>query len=292
MKTKKKILVIIGTRPEAIKMFPLINILSKSYNLDLCLTGQHRELLDQVIQLFCLKPKYNLRIMKSNQTLSGISEIILKKIERVIKQAKPNLILVHGDTTTTFISALAAFYHKIRIGHIESGLRTNKIYSPFPEEANRQLISRITDLHFSPTDLSKKNLIKENILKKNIFVVGNTAIDTLFHTLKNIKKNFKEIDFIKRMPFIKSCSGKKIILVTGHRRENFGNGFKNICEALVNISKISEDIVVIYSVHLNPKVNTYVTNTLKGVKNVFTINPLNYLDFVKLMDYCIKIINY
>lgn len=284
MKIKKKILVIIGTRPEAIKMVPLIKTLSKSYKLNICLTGQHKELLDQVIKLYDLKPKYNLKIMKNNQTLSSISETILKKIDKVIIEEKPDLILIHGDTTTSFISALSAFYHKVKIGHIEAGLRTNNIYSPFPEEANRQLISKLADLHFSPTELAKQNLIKENISKEKIFVVGNTAIDSLFYTLKNIKKNYSDYDFKNRMPFIQYCYNKKIVLVTSHRRENYGVGFKNICEALKDISNISKDIVIIFSVHLNPKIKNYVSKALKNIENIFLINPLNYLDFVKLMD--------
>ena len=284
MKSNKKILVFVGTRPEAIKMFPLIDLLSRHYNLILCLTGQHKELLDQVVKLFNLKVKYDLKIMRANQTLSNISQTILKKIDHVIIREMPDLVLIHGDTTTAFISALSSFYNKIKIGHVESGLRTNKIYSPFPEEANRQFIARIADLNFSPTDLSKRNLIKENIPKEKIFVVGNTAIDALFLAKKIIKNNFSKSDFIKRMPFLKFCENKKILLVTGHRRENFGEGFRNICDALIDIAKISKEVLIIFSVHLNPKVNTYVRNKLQNINNIFTINPVNYIDFVKLMD--------
>lgn len=285
----KKIIVVFGTRPEAIKMIPLIKALQaeKQINVKVCVTAQHRQMLDQVLNLFEIKPDYDLNIMKSNQDLYDISSKVLLGLRDVFYDYRPDLVLVHGDTTTASMASLAAFYQKIKIGHIEAGLRTNNIYSPFPEEANRQIISILANYHFAPTVLAKENLISENKIEKNISVTGNTAIDTLFLVLEKINKDkfFKEriIDNIKKVYKCLDCD-HKFILVTGHRRENLGKGFINIFDAIKDVACKNPDIDIVFPVHLNPQIQNQVNNILLNIKNVYLIPPVEYSEFVFLMN--------
>lgn len=279
----KKILLSFGTRPEAIKMAPIFNELKKFQSIDvkLLVTAQHRQMLDQVLDLFEINPDFDLDIMKDSQTLSDITTSILTKINPVLDSYKPDLLLVHGDTSTTFASALAAYYKKVAIGHIEAGLRTGDIYSPWPEEANRKLTGALTTLHFAPTNTAKNNLLREGY-SSNIFVTGNTVIDALIWAKERILNSQSiQARMLEKFSFIQT--NKKFILVTGHRRENFGNGFINICNALVRISKEYPEINIVYPVHLNPNVQKPVNNILFGHKNIFLIPPQEYLPFVYLM---------
>ena len=281
----KKILAVFGTRPEAIKMCPLVKVLSKNKKVDLrvCVTGQHRQMLDQVLNIFEVKPDYDLDVMKPNQTLSKITVEILTKIENVLLEFKPDIILVHGDTTTSFAASLAAYYMKIKIGHIEAGLRTGDIYSPWPEEGNRKLTGALANFHFSPTKEARQNLINEGIKSSKIFVTGNTVIDSLLFTKEKIEGDSKLIHEIKKnFPFLREEA--RLILITGHRRENFGGGFKSICNAILKLAKKNQDIDFIYPVHLNPNVNDLVRARLSDISNVHLTNPLDYLPFVYLMD--------
>jgi UDP-N-acetylglucosamine 2-epimerase (non-hydrolysing) len=286
----KKILIVFGTRPEAIKMAPLIKELEanlKLFNTKVCVTAQHRKMLDQVLSIFDIYPDYDLNIMKEGQDLYDITCHVLLGIRHVLEEFDPDLLLVHGDTTTSTSSALAAFYKQIPVGHVEAGLRTGDIYSPWPEEMNRLLTARLTQLHFSPTLTSKQNLLKENVDEKNIFVTGNTVIDALYMVLRKIKDDIKlKNEIIEKI----SESGynfktnRKIILVTGHRRENFGEGFINICEAIREIAIKYPHIDVVYPVHLNPNVQKPVYSLLKNIQNVSLIEPTEYLSFVYLME--------
>ena len=279
-----KVLLVFGTRPEAIKMCPLVNMLKldDSFNVKVCVTAQHREMLDQVLNLFEVVPDYDLNIMKHGQSLSELTSNILNGLESVLNDAKPDIVLVHGDTSTTFSSSLAAFYKQIPVGHIEAGLRTGNLYSPWPEEANRKLTGALTTLHFAPTDVSKQNLLKENVSPKDIITTGNTVIDALLTVVDNIKNNKELTDkFNKQFPFIKD--NKKFILVTGHRRESFGQGFENICQALSKIATERPGIDIVYPVHLNPQVQEPVNRLLSGLDNIYLIEPQNYLPFVYLM---------
>ena len=266
-----KVLTIFGTRPEAIKMAPVVKELKEENNIDckVCVTAQHREMLDQVLNVFDIKPDYDLNIMKKGQTLGEITSRVLNGLEEVIVKESPNLILVHGDTTTTFSAALAAFYHKVDIGHVEAGLRTYNKYSPYPEEMNRQMVSDLADIHFAPTEESKNNLIKENKNKENIFVTGNTAIDALKTTVVENYNN-EILDW---------ASDSRIILLTAHRRENLGNPMINIFKAVDRITKEYDDVKVIYPIHLNPKIREYADNVLKDNERVKLINPLEVVDF-------------
>lgn len=281
----KKILIVFGTRPEAIKMAPLVTFLKKinKFTVKVCVTGQHREMLDQVLDIFDIMPDYDLNIMKKNQTLNSITADILVNIQDVFTDFKPDLVLVHGDTATTFSVSLAAYYQQIAVGHIEAGLRTGNIYSPWPEEANRKLTATITQYHFAPTNNAKDNLLKENYNPENIFITGNTVIDALLFSKEKIYGN-QEIknEILNKFSFIDN--DKKIILVTGHRRENFGNGFENICSALADIAKNRNDIQIIYPVHLNPNVRKPVNSILHGISNIHLISPQEYLPFIYLMD--------
>ena len=285
----KKLLFIFGTRPEAIKMIPIIKELenSKKFSFEICITAQHREMLDQVLDLFNIKANYDLNIMKANQDLFDVTTNILIKLKDVLKQSKPDIVLVHGDTTTTFSASLASFYMKIPVGHVEAGLRTNNIYSPFPEEANRQLTSRLATFHFAPTKKSYENLLSEGIEKENIFVTGNTVIDTLLITQKNInsstKIQYRLSNKIKELGY-NIEKNKKIVLVTGHRRENFGNGFINICKALKTIALNNKDIDIVYPLHLNPNVQEVVHKYLDDIENIYLITPLDYEPFVYMMS--------
>jgi UDP-N-acetylglucosamine 2-epimerase (non-hydrolysing) len=283
----KKVLLVFGTRPEAIKMAPLVESLSKNFKVMICVTAQHRGMLDQVLEIFNLKPDFDLDLMKSNQDLFSLTSAILLSLKPIYEQSKPDIILVHGDTTTAFAAALCAFYSKIPIGHIEAGLRTHDISSPFPEEANRQLVTRLTTYHFAPTLNSERNLIKEGVESHKIFVTGNTVIDAIL----SVKDKANTADYPKallhELPFLENntqLGNIKIILVTGHRRENFGKGFAEICKALEMLALSNPLLHIVYPVHLNPNVKQPVTHMLSHVKNIHLIDPLSYVTFVKLMQ--------
>ncbi len=281
----KKILTVFGTRPEAIKMAPLVHALraDSHFNTKVCVTAQHREMLDQVLKLFEINPDYDLNIMKSGQTLNDVTTAILKGISPVLDSFKPEMVLVHGDTATTFAASLAAFYHQIEVGHVEAGLRTGNKYSPWPEEVNRKLTAVIANHHFSPTFSSRDNLLREGVSENDITVTGNTVIDALFwvkERLKADKSLYSELS--SRFSYLDQS--KKLILVTGHRRESFGGGFERICTALQKISTNNPNAQVLYPVHLNPNVQEPVINLLKDLDNVFLIKPQEYLPFCYLMD--------
>lgn len=283
---KKKVLLVFGTRPEAIKMAPLALQLKQQpdcFETKVCVTGQHRQMLDQVLKLFNLSPDFDLNLMKPGQTLSDITAGVLKGLEQVFAEWTPDVVLVHGDTATTFAASLAAYYHKIAVGHVEAGLRTGDIYSPWPEEANRKLTGALTTYHFAPTQSSYNNLIKENIDPVSITITGNTVIDALL-TVKSKVETDQEIinQFEQQFDFLDSA--KKMILVTGHRRENFGQGFLNICTALANIAKQHPEVQIVYPVHLNPNVQKPVNDLLSDISNIHLIAPQNYLPFVYLMN--------
>ena len=284
MAKKIKVLIVFGTRPEAIKMAPVINAFKSSNYIDLkvCITAQHREMLDQVLELFSIKPDFDLNLMKSNQDLTDITIGVLRGVREILKLWRPDWVLVHGDTTTTLAASIAAYYEKVAVGHVEAGLRTGNIYSPWPEEINRQLVSNIAGIHFAPTLTAKENLLRAGIKKKLIFITGNTVIDALFNIKKKLESDSilaKEVN--KLIPNINI--NKKTILVTGHRRENFGNGFKNICMALNDIAA-RDDVEIIYPVHLNPNVQEPVHRNIKNSPNIHLIKPLDYLPFVYLMS--------
>ena len=281
---KKKILISFGTRPEAIKLAKLIYQLKKNKNfkIKICLSGQHDEMLYQVLNLYKIKPDYDLKVMKTNQTLNLLASKILKKLNNVLISFKPDLLLVHGDTTTAYISSLAAFQNKIKVGHIEAGLRTYNLQSPYPEEFNRKSIGVIADINYAPTKTSVENLKRENISTNKIIYTGNTVIDTLkysYNILLNNKKNLHRIK--KKFSFINSK--KKLILITSHRRENYGNGIKNICLALKEIVHRNHNIEIIFPVHLNPKISLIVKKKLRNVKNIHLVKPLDYFSFIYLM---------
>ncbi len=328
--TKKKILLVFGTRPEAIKMAPLVKEFEKhpeQFETLVCVTGQHREMLDQVLQLFEIKPQYDLNIMKAGQDLYDVTARVLLGMRDVLKEAQPDLVLVHGDTATSTTAALAAFYQQIPVGHIEAGLRTHNIYSPWPEEMNRQLTGRLTTYHFSPTPLSKQNLRNEGVKEENIHITGNTVIDALYWVINKMKTDTSLeqsitntlIDF--GLPQDKlnawskngnvipsgvegSASSKvahKLVLITGHRRENFGQGFINICEAIKELAEQHPDVDFVYPMHLNPNVRKPIAQIfgeefinsasesspsggVRGGSNVYFIEPLDYLPFVHLMS--------
>lgn len=282
----KKILLVFGTRPEAIKMAPLaiaLKALNDEFETKVCVTGQHREMLDQVLSLFELEPDFDLNLMKPGQTLADITSGVLKGLNEVFDTWLPDVILVHGDTATTFAASLAAYYHKVQVGHVEAGLRTGDIYSPWPEEANRQLTSVLTQYHFAPTQNSYDNLIKENIDATNIVITGNTVIDALL-TVKEKVETDQEMQarFAQQFDFLDAS--KKLILVTGHRRENFGQGFEDICLALANIARKNPEVQIVYPVHLNPNVQKPVNELLSGIDNIKLIEPQDYLPFVYLMN--------
>lgn len=280
-----KLLVIIGTRPEAIKMAPLIIELQtrRDIKVELCVTAQHREMLDQVLDIFNLKPDYDLDLMTQGQDLIQVTTKIIESISKLIRKTEPDIVVVHGDTTTCFASAYAAFLNKVKIAHIEAGLRTGDLYSPWPEEGNRSLVSKITDLHFAPTRKAKQNLIKEGISENQIIVTGNTVIDSIrIISDKVILDDEFKIKFYQK--FDKIDFGKRIILVTGHRRENFGDGINNICDALIKVSNAFKDTQVVYPVHLNPNILKPVQNRLHGYDRIHLIHPLDYESFVFLMS--------
>lgn len=287
---QNKILVVFGTRPEAIKMAPLVIELRKRKHLEVqvCVTAQHRQMLDQVLQLFDLVPEFDLDIMQSQQDLFDITSRVLLGIRDVINQARPDLVLVHGDTSTTFSASLAAFYLNVKVGHVEAGLRTGDIRSPWPEEMNRKLTSSLTELHFSPTETAKQNLLNEGISPENIFVSGNTVIDALIQIVSKLEDDIALCNALKQQ-FGYIDPTKKLILVTGHRRESFGDGFENICLALAELAKSSE-VQIVYPVHLNPNVQEPVKRILADIDNIFLIEPQEYLPFVYLMSICTLIL--
>lgn len=268
---KIKVMTVFGTRPEAIKMAPLALELQKYSEIDpvVCVTAQHREMLDQVLEIFKIKPEYDLDIMKERQTLIGITTRVLEGLDSVMKEAKPDIVLVHGDTSTTFVGALAAFYNQIKVGHVEAGLRTYDKYSPFPEEMNRCLTGRIADLHFSPTVQNKKNLLHEAIPEQSIFITGNTVIDALKTTVR--EDYVFQTEVLNRLDF----KNRRVILVTAHRRENLGKPLEDICYALKEIVQAYPDVEMVYPVHLNPAVRDTVFRILGGLERVHLINPVN-----------------
>lgn len=267
-----KVMSIFGTRPEAIKMAPLVKELEKRKNIEsiVCVTAQHREMLDQVLETFDIKPDYDLNIMIQGQTLGDVTTRALTGLEDVIKEARPDIVLVHGDTTTTFAGALAAFYNQVAIGHVEAGLRTDNKYSPYPEEMNRQMVDRLSDMYFAPTEISKNNLLKENINESKIYITGNTAIDAMSTT---IDKNYthKELEWIK--------PGERMILLTAHRRENLGEPMRHIFRAIKRIVDEFDDVKVIYPIHMNPKVREVANEVFDGDDKVKLIEPLEVFDF-------------
>ena len=281
---KVKILSIFGTRPEAIKMSPVVKAIENDDDLDsvVCVTAQQREMLDQVLSLFEIIPNYDLNLMTDNQGLDELTSRVIIGLKEIISEVNPDLVLVHGDTTTSMASALASFYQRVPVGHVEAGLRTNDIFSPWPEELNRQITSRIAALNFAPTSISKQNLQHENISDESIFITGNTIIDALLSVTKKIRndKNLKK-QLDNSLPLI--LEHQKILLVTGHRRENFGQGFDNICQALIELADV-KNLEIIYPVHLNPNVKGPVFERLSGHRSIHLVKPLDYLPFVRLMD--------
>ena len=293
----KKVMLVFGTRPEAIKMAPLVKEFQKNqdnFKTIVCVTGQHREMLDQVLNIFGIKPDYDLNIMKQGQDLYDVTARVLVGMRDVLKEVQPDVVLVHGDTTTSTAAALAAFYQQIPVGHVEAGLRTHNIYSPWPEEMNRQITGRIATYHFAPTPLSEQNLLAENVKKENIHVTGNTVIDALYMVVEKIK-NDKTLDAELEVVLNKSgynvnrlTGGKKLVLITGHRRENFGDGFIHMCTAIKDLTKKYPDVDFVYPMHLNPNVRKPIHEVfgedLSHLNNMFFIEPLEYLSFVYLME--------
>jgi len=286
----KKILIVFGTRPEAIKMAPLVKAFETyraDFDVKVCVTAQHREMLDQVLEIFEITPDYDLNIMKAGQDLYDVTANVLLGMREVLESFVPDVVLVHGDTTTTSATSLASFYQKIAVGHVEAGLRTGNLYSPWPEEANRQITGVLANYHFAPTTTSQNNLIKENKNPHNIVVTGNTVIDALFLALNKINQNQT---LQKRIVTQITNSGytikndKKVILVTGHRRENFGQGFIDICQALKTLAINNPTVDIVYPVHLNPNVQKPVNALLREISNVYLINPLQYESFIYLMN--------
>lgn len=292
-----KIMLVFGTRPEAIKMAPLVKEFQKypeKFETIVCVTGQHREMLDQVLHIFEIIPDYDLNIMKQGQDLYDVTARVLMGMRDVLKEAQPDVVLVHGDTTTSMAAALAAFYQQIPVGHVEAGLRTHNIYSPWPEEMNRQITGRIATYHFAPTPLSKQNLLAEGVKEEHIYVTGNTVIDALYMIVDKIKKN-KELDtelegLLKRAGYdVNRLAGeKKLVLITGHRRENFGVGFIHMCTAIKDLTQKYPDVDFVYPMHLNPNVRKPIHEVfgedLSNLGNMFFIEPLEYLSFVYLME--------
>lgn len=283
-----KVLLCFGTRPEAIKMAPLYHELKRAKDLKVtvCVTAQHRQMLDQVLSFFEIKPDYDLNLMKPNQTLNGVSSDILLEVDKVFLAEKPDLVLVHGDTTTSSMVALAAFHRGIKVGHIEAGLRTFNKHVPFPEEMNRQLTGKLADYHFAPTLLAQQNLEKEFVDKDNILVTGNTVIDALLWTKSKLESGY----LTPQIQYFFSLKAKKIVLVTGHRRESFGQGYINFCEALIEISK-EENVQIVFPVHLNPNVQEPVKRLLDKIENILLLEPVEYPVMVWLIQNCTLIIS-
>ena len=293
----KKIMLVFGTRPEAIKMAPLVKEFQKrpnEFQTIVCVTGQHREMLDQVLHIFEITPDYDLNIMKQGQDLYDVTARVLLGMRDVLKEARPDVVLVHGDTTTSTAAALAAFYQQIPVGHVEAGLRTHNIYSPWPEEMNRQLTGRLATYHFAPTPLSRQNLLSEGVQESHIIVTGNTVIDALYMVVDKIKRD-KVLDaelekLLKQSGYDvnRLSAGKKLVLITGHRRENFGDGFISMCRAIKTLTEKYPEVDFVYPMHLNPNVRKPIHEVfgedLSGLGNMFFIEPLEYLSFVYLME--------
>ena len=281
----KKISFIFGTRPEGIKLCPLILAMKEHPDFEphVCVTAQHREMLDQVLEVFGVVPDVDLDLMQSDQSLASLTSRAISAIDKYLVQHKPDLVLVQGDTTTVFCASLTAFYHNIPVGHVEAGLRTRNKFSPFPEEINRVLTSHIADFHFAPTKLSKENLLKEGISKDRIFITGNTVIDALHIAVEKIRKEAPIIPGLPR-ELMNGQTDPPLVLITGHRRESFGQGFKNICTAIAKLAERFKEAAFVYPVHLNPKVHEPVFRFLSELDNVHLIEPLSYLPFVFLMD--------
>lgn len=280
-----KILSVFGTRPEAIKMAPLALALNADERFDakICVTGQHREMLDQVLGLFELKPDFDLNIMKPGQDLTDVTTCILQGMKELFVNYQPDVVLVHGDTATTFATTLAAYYKQVPVAHIEAGLRTGNLYSPWPEEANRKLTGALAHLHFAPTEKSQQNLLREGVSSQAIHVTGNTVIDALLEVVQKLESNdVLKQQFAEQFSFLPT--NRRVVLVTGHRRESFGDGFERICSALGAIAAEFDDVEIVYPVHLNPNVREPVNRLLAGIKNVHLIEPLDYLPFVYLMN--------
>ena len=279
---KKKILIVFGTRPEAIKMAPLVNKFKSDarFETSVCVTAQHREMLDQVLSFFDIIPDYDLNLMKPNQNLYSLTASIIEGLKPVLEEVKPDYVFVHGDTTTTMAGSIASFYSGTKVCHVEAGLRTHNKWSPFPEEINRQIAGRVCDYHFAPTTLSKSNLLQENIKEDTVLVTGNTVIDTLLDSVERVKQ--EPSDLIKELS--QTLGDREVILVTGHRRENHGDGFIRICEALKTIALDNRNRLIVYPVHLNPKVQEPVKRILNDVDNIILIDPLAYQDFIWMMN--------
>lgn len=282
---KKRILCVFGTRPEAIKMAPVALALAadKRFEARVCVTGQHREMLDQVLNLFDIRPAFDLAIMRAGQDLTDVTTAILQGMRAVFNDFRPDMVLVHGDTATTLATSLAAYYQQIQVAHVEAGLRTGNLYAPWPEEANRKLTGALANLHFAPTETSRQNLLNEGVSDKRIIVTGNTVIDALLDVVKRLETDAN----------LRSCAAeptafldaqRKLILVTGHRRESFGGGFERICQALRDIARLHPEVDIVYPVHLNPNVREPVNRLLSDVDNIHLIEPLDYLPFVHLMS--------
>jgi len=280
-----KTLCVFGTRPEAIKMAPLVLALAsdKRFEAKVCVTGQHREMLDQVLELFDIRADFDLNIMKPGQDLTDVSTSIMQGLKSVFIGFKPDIILVHGDTATTFAASLAAYYHQIPVAHVEAGLRTGNLYSPWPEEGNRKLTGALATLHFAPTETSRTNLLREGVDPTNITVTGNTVIDALLGVISRLEKD-QALRTIASLPSEFLDPARKLILVTGHRRESFGDGFERICQALMEVAQLHPEVDIVYPVHLNPNVREPVNRLLTGIANIYLIEPLDYLPFVYMMS--------
>lgn len=287
-----RILSVFGTRPEAIKMAPVVRELAKNpgrFDSRVCVTAQHREMLDQALDLFGIRPNYDLDVMQRNQSLSDLTARILSGLQPVLRDFRPDCVLVHGDTTTTFAAALASFYEGVAVGHVEAGLRTGNLLAPWPEEANRRLTSVLTKYHFVPTQQARQNLLAEGVAESSISVTGNTVIDALLSIVAKLEQDPALSRSVAAMfPFLDE--GKRLVLVTGHRRESFGQGFESLCRALRKIATENQDVQIVYPVHLNPQVQEPVHRILSGVQRVFLIEPQDYLPFVYLMSRCDLII--
>lgn len=282
-----KILSVFGTRPEAIKMAPVVKALAEdpSFDAKVCVTAQHRQMLDQVLELFAIQPDFDLDLMKADQTLGDITGNVLHGMEGIFAQWQPDMVLVHGDTTTTLAAALSSYYAKVPVGHVEAGLRTGDKYSPWPEEMNRHLAGALADVHFSPTEKARENLLHEGIAPESIHVTGNTVIDALLTVEERIRSDADLRGRLERHFFPFLDPQKYLVLVTGHRRENFGSGFENICQAIATLAR-RDDVQVVYPVHLNPHVQEPVRRILSDLSNVFLLKPQDYLSFVYLMHRC------
>lgn len=280
-----KVCVVMGTRPEAIKLCPLVLEFRKhdAFAVEVCSTGQHREMLDQVLDVFGVAPDVDLALMRPDQTLAGLTAGAIESVSEYLRNAKPELVIVQGDTTTAFVAALAAFYERIPVGHVEAGLRTGNKYSPFPEEINRRLVTHIADYHFAPTQNSRDNLLREGVSPDGVFVTGNTVIDALHIAVGKVKANPPEITGLPP-DIMQRSDDLPVVLITGHRRENFGGGFDNICRAIKELAAGFPHAAFVYPVHLNPNVRQPVFDMLSGLDNVFLIEPLSYLPFVALMN--------